>query len=271
MKNERALIRVRQDLASGRHGSAVRRLRAMLAADPSDASAYRLLTEVYRQLGNPEEAGRWGYLTGDATAEEVAAFERAHPQPWVRLRLLGKDVDPRRLPSDAARDRMVELRQQAAEVTVPIQRGRVRAPGAEPGAIARSPMRRGKPDSKIQMVIPAQRRPAPLRAPAPHPAAAAPQPVRAMPRIARAANVRGIAGLRAAAGRLGRRTRYLAGERRLSRTRSIRNYLVLGMLIIMGGLGSLVTVAAIRAMFGIRNGFAPIEAIFAAIGRLFGF
>lgn len=120
MTKERTLSRVREDLAAGRRGVAVRRLRALLAADPGDLEPYRLLTEVYRSAGNAAEAGRWGYLTGDASTEEIQAFERAHPQPWARLRLLGKSLDPARLPA-AARVRLTELQRQATEVTIPIQ------------------------------------------------------------------------------------------------------------------------------------------------------
>jgi hypothetical protein len=92
----------------------------MLAADPGDLEVYRLLAEIHRTEGNAAEAGRWGYLTGNATDAEVAEFERAHPQAWVRLQLLGWSGDPALLPSDAARTRLAALQHQVTQSTVPL-------------------------------------------------------------------------------------------------------------------------------------------------------
>lgn len=82
------LARVKSDLALGHTNLAIRRLRTLIATDPGDLEVRALLASVYRQTGNLVEAGRWGYLSDDLRPAELAAFERAHPSPWMRLRLL---------------------------------------------------------------------------------------------------------------------------------------------------------------------------------------
>jgi hypothetical protein len=251
MTNDRALTLVRQDMAAGRHSAAIRRLRAMLASDPGDAMAYRLLTEIHRADGNLAEAGRWGYLSGDATPEEIEAFERVHPQPWVRIRLLGRSIDPARLPDDAARARLTELHQQVTEATIPLQsRGTTRQTvssqrsSTPPNFGNRIPTQRTEMGSRSG---PAQTQPAPT-----HPAGG-----------------RFDTALR----RLfwSRRARFdrPRPRRHYSLAVSTRNYLLLGLMIVGGIAGSLATVAGIRAIFGITNWFSPVDAILEAIGRLF--
>ncbi|MBN1171315.1 MAG: hypothetical protein JXA67_04000, partial [Micromonosporaceae bacterium] len=122
MTNARALARVHRDLAAGHPRAAARRLRTMLARDPNNIEIYRLLASIHRLLGDPAEAGRWGFLTDDVTEVEIAAFERAHPQAWIRLRLLGWSGDPAKLPSDACRARLAVLSREVAECTIPTQR-----------------------------------------------------------------------------------------------------------------------------------------------------
>jgi hypothetical protein len=109
------LARVRDDLALGHTYVATQRLRTLLAVDPNDVEVYRLLASVYRQTGNLVEAGRWAYLTDDLREEERAAFEHAHASPWLRLRLLRWTDDPAKLPSEAARQRLVDLIANAEE------------------------------------------------------------------------------------------------------------------------------------------------------------
>lgn len=247
MTSDRALTLVRQDMAAGRHNAAIRRLRAMLASDPGDIVAYRLLTEIHRAIGNPAEAGRWGFLSGDATLEEIEAFERAHPQPWVRIRLLGKTIDPARLPNETARTRLAELHQQVTEATIPLQSRRTphQTASSSPGSTPRHPGNR----------IPTQR--AGLESPSG--STEANRPI---------------------GGRFDAVLRRLFWSRRARFDRprplrphslavSTRNYLLLGLMIVGGVAGSLAAVAGVRAIFGITNWFAPVEAILEAIGRLF--
>jgi hypothetical protein len=107
------LARVKNDLALGHTYTAIQRLRTLVAVDPDDLELHRLLAEVYRQTGNLVEAGRWSFLTEDARPEELAAFERANPDPWLRLRLVGWSGDPATLPNAAAWNRLWALRQAA--------------------------------------------------------------------------------------------------------------------------------------------------------------
>ncbi len=109
MAKANVLARVRRDLALGHTYVAIRRLRTLLAVDPNDLEVHRLLAGVYRQTGNLTEAGRWAFLTDDLRDVELAAFERAHPSPWVRLRLIRWDGDPDQLPSAAGRRRLLAL------------------------------------------------------------------------------------------------------------------------------------------------------------------
>jgi hypothetical protein len=113
------LARVDADLRAGHADAAARRLRALLAATPHNVDVYRRLAAVYRQAGNLAEAGRWGFVTAEVTPEELAAFERAHPSPWLRLRLLNWTVRPRRVPDRAARKRLRALRASARRAGPP--------------------------------------------------------------------------------------------------------------------------------------------------------
>jgi Family of unknown function (DUF6584) len=87
------LDRVAADLARGYTAPAVQRLSSLVAAHPTDLDLRRRLAAVHRMVGNPIEAGRWGYLLMDAPAAEAAAFERAYPQPAVRRRKLKWPAD----------------------------------------------------------------------------------------------------------------------------------------------------------------------------------
>jgi hypothetical protein len=92
------LVRVKNDLAQGHTYLAIQRLRTLAAVDPADLEVHRMLAAVYRQTGNPVEAGRWAFLTDDLRPDELAAFERANPDPWLRLRLVDWPADPATLP-----------------------------------------------------------------------------------------------------------------------------------------------------------------------------
>jgi hypothetical protein len=112
------LARVKVDLSLGRPHLARQRLRTLLAIDPDDLEVRELLASVYRQTGNLVEAGRWAYLSPQLRPDELAAFERAHPSPWLRLRLLRFTGDLADLPP-AARHRLRLLAAQAREAGPP--------------------------------------------------------------------------------------------------------------------------------------------------------
>ena len=97
------LARVKQDLALGHTFLATQRLRTLVAIEPDDLELRRMLASIYRQTGNLAESGRWAFLTGDATEAELAAFERANPDPWLRRRMLRWDGDVATLPESSAR------------------------------------------------------------------------------------------------------------------------------------------------------------------------
>ncbi|HZN17347.1 MAG TPA: DUF6584 family protein [Micromonosporaceae bacterium] len=123
------LARVKDDLTLGHTYRATQRLRTLLAVDPSDIEVRRLLAAVYRQTGNLVEAGRWSFLTDDARPEELAAFIRANPSPWLRLRLLAWSEDLVGLPTEAARERLLALVEEAERSGPPSRwRGHYRAP-----------------------------------------------------------------------------------------------------------------------------------------------
>jgi Family of unknown function (DUF6584) len=114
------LARVRADLAAGHTHLAIQRLRTLLATLPEDLEVRSLLAAVYRQTGNLVEAGRWGFLTDDVRADELAAYHKANSDPWQRLRLLHFAGDPAVLP-DAAEERLAQLAQEAQESGPPTQ------------------------------------------------------------------------------------------------------------------------------------------------------
>ena len=82
------LDRVAADLAAGRTTPAIQRLSSLVAAHPTDLDLRRRLAAAYRLVGNPVQAGRWGYLNADADPAETGAFERAYPSILRRLREL---------------------------------------------------------------------------------------------------------------------------------------------------------------------------------------
>jgi hypothetical protein len=107
------LVRVKNDLAQGHTHLAIQRLRTLAAVKPDDLEVHRMLAGVYRQAGNPVEAGRWAFLTDDLRPDELAAFERANPDPWLRLRLVDWPADLSALPDEGAQQRLTALRESA--------------------------------------------------------------------------------------------------------------------------------------------------------------
>jgi hypothetical protein len=119
------IARVQHDLDQGHTYLATRRLRTYLANHPHNMEIRELLAEVYRSAGNLVEAGRWSFLTAGLDPAEQAAFERANPSPWLRLRLLHFSADPATLPPPA-QDRLRVLTVQAERIgPPPIWRGPV--------------------------------------------------------------------------------------------------------------------------------------------------
>lgn len=112
------LARVIADLDQGHTFLATRRLRTYLANEPHNLEARQLLASIYRQTGNLVEAGRWSFLAQEVHLAELAAFERANPSPWLRLRLLHFSADPAILPP-AAQDRLRVLTIQAERLGPP--------------------------------------------------------------------------------------------------------------------------------------------------------
>lgn len=101
---------------------ATRRLRTYLVLEPTDVAARRLLSSVYRQTGNLVEAGRWSFLCdGEPRADELAAFVRANPSPYLRLKLLNWTAPADKLPDAAARDRFAALQKDSRTLGPPAQ------------------------------------------------------------------------------------------------------------------------------------------------------
>jgi hypothetical protein len=119
------VARANHDLDQGLTYRATHRLRSYLANDPHNLEIRELLASIYRQTGNPVEAGRWSFLAEEVLPDELAAFEKANPSAWLRLRLLHFEADPETLPP-AARDRLRVLTLQAERLGPPaIWRGPV--------------------------------------------------------------------------------------------------------------------------------------------------
>jgi hypothetical protein len=105
----RELTKIRQQLASGQSAAALRRLQTLATVDPTDREVHHLLVQIHRQRGDAASAGRWGFLSNEATEDEIRAFECQHPSPWVRLRLLRWVGDPGSVPNPAGRARLEAL------------------------------------------------------------------------------------------------------------------------------------------------------------------
>jgi hypothetical protein len=113
------LARVKQDLALGHTYSATQRLRTLIAIHPDDLELRQRLATVYRQTGNLVEAGRWAFFSNDLSHAELVAFERANPDPWLRLRMLRWEGAEADLPDEPARARLRQLATAAAQAGPP--------------------------------------------------------------------------------------------------------------------------------------------------------
>jgi hypothetical protein len=114
----KVVTRVENDLRLGHTHSAIQRLRTYLANHPDDLETRRLLANIYRRTGNLVEAGRWSYLSDDLRVEELVAFERANPSPWLRLRMLRYPGRPEAL-RPGSRERLNDLIKQAEQIGPP--------------------------------------------------------------------------------------------------------------------------------------------------------
>ena len=115
MSKDRVLAKVEADLRRGHVHPAMQRLASLNAAYPDDLDLRARRAALYRQVGNPAEAGRWMFLGEDADAAEIVAFERAHPGAWMRLRALRLRADPTDRLGPVARARFVRLVEQAGQ------------------------------------------------------------------------------------------------------------------------------------------------------------
>jgi hypothetical protein len=115
MAKDQVLAKVAADLRRGHYHPAMQRLASLTAAHPDDLDLRAQRAAVYRQVGNLVEAGRWGFLTEDATAAEIAAFEKRHPDAWARLLVLKLRADPADKLGPVAGVRLARLIEQAGQ------------------------------------------------------------------------------------------------------------------------------------------------------------
>ncbi|MEV8515893.1 DUF6584 family protein [Dactylosporangium sp. NPDC051484] len=112
---DQVLAKVAADLRRGHTHQAMQRLASLTAAYPDDLDLRAERAALYRQVGNVGEAGRWGFLTEDATDTEIAAFEKAHPGAWMRLLVLKFNTDPADKLGPRASARLARLIEQAGQ------------------------------------------------------------------------------------------------------------------------------------------------------------
>ncbi|MFG3558499.1 DUF6584 family protein [Micromonospora sp. NPDC047557] len=113
MAREHVLAKVEADLRRGHVHPAMQRLASLNAAYPDDLELRSRRAALYRQVGHVTEAGRWGFLTEDASAPEITAFERSYPGAWRRLRALRVIADPTDRLGPLAGARFAQLVRQA--------------------------------------------------------------------------------------------------------------------------------------------------------------
>ena len=121
----RGLERAAHDLDEGRPEQARARLFGLLHTYPRDPDVRTLLARAYRDLGQPAQAGRWGFLrAGAATDEECAAFVRhvagrgrTYVSGWTMSTYLRSSLGRKDL--DALADDVGRARLAATEVRPP--------------------------------------------------------------------------------------------------------------------------------------------------------
>ncbi|WP_406069419.1 DUF6584 family protein [Micromonospora sp. NBC_01638] len=115
MAKEHVLAKVEADLRRGHVHPAMQRLSSLNAAYPDDLELRDRRAALYRQVGNVAEAGRWGFLSEDASVEEITAFERSCPGAWQRLLGLKVTGDPTERLGPVAGARLGRLVEQAGQ------------------------------------------------------------------------------------------------------------------------------------------------------------
>ena len=115
MAKQDVLARVEQDIERGHTHLALQRLAALAAEQPDDLEIRAMRGRINHAIGNFAEAGRWGFLTEEVDEQDLAAFERAFPSPWDRLRALKLRYDPSSVLGPRARERLAELIEEADE------------------------------------------------------------------------------------------------------------------------------------------------------------
>jgi hypothetical protein len=70
-----------------------KRLRDPVHANPTRLDLREQLAAMYREIGEPSQAGRWSFLSQERTDRELSAFEKAYGsnEPQTRLDKI-KDV-----------------------------------------------------------------------------------------------------------------------------------------------------------------------------------
>ena len=113
-----ALTRARELVAAGKRRDAILMLRARVDANPGSIENRRAFAQFYRDLGHPDQAGRWGLLVDDfATDIEreafVAILRNTDPTEFRVRTLLVLDRDSEL--SETARWALEEARKPAVE------------------------------------------------------------------------------------------------------------------------------------------------------------
>ena len=87
------MARIQRDLAAGHVALARKRLRDPVHANPTRLDLREQLAAMYREIGEPSQAGRWSFLSQERTDRELSAFEKAYGsnEPQTRLDKI-KDV-----------------------------------------------------------------------------------------------------------------------------------------------------------------------------------
>lgn len=114
MAKDDVLARIDRDLSRGLTHPALQRLGTLTVMYPEDLDVRARRAAVCRQIGNVVEAGRWGFLTEHVAPEELAAFERAFPHPFTRLRTLRLRGRPADALGPAAMERLDRLVDEAS-------------------------------------------------------------------------------------------------------------------------------------------------------------
>ncbi|TDB70092.1 DUF6584 family protein [Micromonospora sp. KC721] len=107
------------ELHLGHYRPAMQRLASLTAAYPDDLDLRARRAALHRQVGNLVDVGRWGFLTVDATPDEIAAFDKAHSGAWARLLASKVKAGPADQLGPVASARLAQLIQQAGQEAQP--------------------------------------------------------------------------------------------------------------------------------------------------------